>query len=275
MTKLAVISDIHGNIIALRAALAEIEREGADKILVLGDLFEAGHVQDIMDELRGCGALVIRGNGEGYHLSNRAGKYGDEWAQYDQFAALREIYGLITPDIFRWIEALPCQISLRYENVSLLMVHGSPKADNENLIASRPAALRRALRISDETIILCGHSHRAMLKRYGKRYICNAGSVGDNFDPHFTADVTFISIERKDISFNQRRVPYDFEAWRQLAGDLPYARLSLRGTQLGRGLSGEGLWVEFLSEAKRRGGWPVPNEIWNGLFAEWEKKGLV
>ena len=270
MIKLAVISDIHGNIVALRAALAEIEREGTDKILVLGDLFELGHVRDIMDELRGCGALVIRGNGEGYHLDNHAGKFGDDWTQYDQFAALRETHATFTPADFRWIEALPCQISLRYEDVSLLMVHGSPRADNENLIVSRPAALRRTLRMSTETIILCGHSHRAMLKRCGKRYICNAGSVGLNFDPNFTADVTFISIEGKSISFDQRRVPYDFEAWRQAAGDLIYQRLCLHGTQLG-----QDLFLQFLHEAKRRGGWPVPNEIWHGLYAEWEEKGLV
>ena len=273
--KLAVISDIHGNIIALRAALAEIAREGADRVLVLGDLFEAGHVRDILDVLRGCGALVIRGNGEGYHLDNRAGKFGDEWARYDQFAALRETHAELTPDDFRWMEALPCQISLRYGDVSLRMVHGSPKADNDSLNAGRPRALHRALRLCDETIVLCGHAHRAMLRQFGRRYICNVGSVGDNFDPAFTADVTFIDIAGSDIAFEQRCVPYDFEAWRRVANGNVYSRLSLRGTQLGRGLAGKSLFMEFLDEATRRGGWPVPNEVWNGLFEEWEERKLI
>ena len=269
--KFAVISDIHGNVVALRAALAEIDREGADKLLVLGDLFGSGHVRDVLAQLRGRDALIIRGNGEEYQLENGGGL----WEQYDQFAELAAIRRALTPEDMRWIAALPSQISLRYPGVSLRMVHGSPRANNENLLSGSPAALRRALRMADETVVLCGHSHRAMLRQFGGRYICNVGSVGDNFDPAFTADVTFITVQHGNISFEQRRVPYGFEAWRQMAGDLPYARLSLRGAQLGRGLSGESLWVEFLNEAKRRGGWPVPNDVWNGLFAEWEERGLA
>ena len=269
--KLAVISDIHGNIVALRAALEAIERAGADRLLVLGDLFGARHAADILDALSGREALIIRGNGEGYQLEND----GAYWEQYDQFAELAAIRRALTPEHMRWIAALPSQLSLVYPGVSLRMTHGSPKADNESLLAGDDDALQRALDMTGETIILCGHSHRAMLWQSGGRYICNVGSVGDNFDPHFTADVTFITIEGEDILFDQRRVPYDFDLWRRLASDLPYARLSLRGAQLGRGLSGESLWVEFLTEARRRGGWPCPNEIWNGLFAEWEEAGLV
>ncbi|MDR2687052.1 MAG: metallophosphatase family protein [Oscillospiraceae bacterium] len=269
--KFAVISDIHGNIIALRAALAEIGRAGADRLLVLGDLFGSGHVEDVLGALSGREALIIRGNGEGYQLEND----GALWERYDQFAELAAIRRAFTPAHMRWIAALPSHISLAYPGVSLRMVHGSPRADNESLLAGDDAALQCALDMTDETILLCGHSHRARLKQFGKRYICNAGSVGDNFDPNFTADVTFITMGGGEIAFDQRRVPYDFEAWRRLAGDLPYARLSLRGAQLGRGLSGESLWVEFLTEAARRGGWPCPNDVWNGLFAEWEEQGIV
>jgi len=272
--KLAVISDIHGNIVALRAALEETARAGADRILVLGDLFGSGHVEDILAELRAHDALIIRGNGEGYQLEND----GALWEQYDQFAELAAIRRALTPEHMRWMAALPCQISLRYGDVSLRMTHGSPKADNDPLRNHKPAALRRlrrVLRLCDETVILCGHTHRPFVQKIGRRYVCNAGSVGDNFDPAFTADVTFITVEDGNLAFEQRRVPYDFEAWRNVAGDLPYARLSMRGAQLGKGLSCKGLWVEFLAEARRRGGWPCPNEIWNGLFAEWEEAGLV
>jgi len=268
--KFAVISDIHGNIVALRAALVEIEREGADRLLVLGDLFESGHVRDILAELRGHDALVIRGNGEGYHLDNRAGKFGDMWARYEQFVALREVHAAFTPADFRWLEALPCQISLRYPGISLRMVHGSPRAYNENLLAGDEAALQCALDMTDETVVLCGHSHRAMLRQFGGRYICNVGSVGQNLDPNFTADVTFITMAGDGIAFDQRRVPYDFEAWRQAAGNLPYARIVLSGTE-----QGKLLWLDFLAETKRRGGWPCPNDVWNGLFAEWVERGLV
>jgi len=268
--KLAVISDIHGNIVALRAALAEIERAGADRLLVLGDLFGPGHAQDILAELRGHDALIIRGNGEGYHLDNRAGKFGDMWARYDQFAATREIYEQLAPADFRWLAALPCQISLCWEGVSLRMTHGSPKADSDSLNVTRPRALRRALRLCDETIILCGHAHKFMLKQFGKRYICNAGSVGENFDPAFTADVTFITVHGGDIAFEQRRVPYDLKERRRAAGGSIYSRLSLRAAE-----TGKNLFMEFLSEATRRGGWPVPNEIWNGLFEEWQEAGFV
>ena len=279
--KFAVISDIHGNIVALRAALAEMERERADRLLVLGDLFGPGHVQDILAELRGREALVIRGNGEGYLLEND----GDTWERYDQFAAIAAVSRALTPEDMRWIAALPEQMALIYPGIALRMMHGSPRASNENLLGGKPAALRRALRMTSESILLCGHSHRAMLKQRGGRTICNAGSVGENFvganpageniarentGPAFTADVTFITYAGGEIAFDQRRVPYDFAAWQRVAGDLIYTRLSLRGARQGRNL-----FREFLNEAARRGGWPVPNEVWNGLFAEWEEGGLV
>lgn len=272
--KFAVISDIHGNIVALRAALAEIARAEADRILVLGDLFGIGHVRDILAALQACNALIIRGNHEGYQLSQHRGEYGDEWARYDQFAVLREIHAALAPDDFRWLAALPEQISLRCEDISLRMVHGSPRANNENLLQDEKT-IRHALGSTDERIILCGHNHERSLYEQDGRYICNAGSVGENFDPAFTADVTFITCEAGDVSFDQRRVPYDFEAWRPLAGNLIFNQLVLRGTETGLSPSGQPLFLEFLDEASRRGGWPVPNAIWHGLFEEWKERGIV
>jgi len=266
--KFAVISDIHGNIVALRAALVEIARERADKILVLGDLFGPGHVQDILAELKACDAIVIRGNGEGYQLAQHRGAYSDTWARHDQFAATREIYAALNPADFHWLEALHEQMTLRYENFSLRMLHGSPWVNNESLTTDD--RIQRALDMTDETVILCGHSHRASLHQAGGRYICNAGSVGENFDPAFTASVTFITCAHGEIAFDQRRVPYEFVAWRRVAGDLPYTQLALRGTELGRLL-----FLEFLEEASAKGGWPVPNNVWHGLFAEWKERRIL
>jgi len=244
--KFAVISDIHGNIFALRAALAAIDREGVDRLLVLGDLFSGGHVHDILDELRGRDALIIRGNGEGYLLDADPAF----WRRYAQFDELAAIHRALSPEHLHWIAALPAQISLAYPEFSLRMTH-----------IEEPAS---------ETLTLCGHIHKPFVRGEQGRYVCNAGSVGLNFDPAFTTDVTFITCENGELAFDQRRVPYDFEARRRVSGDNIYTRLILRGTELGRDL-----WKEFLAEARQRGGWPVPNNVWHGLFAEWVERGLA
>jgi len=244
--KFAVISDIHGNIVALRAALAEIEREHADRLLVLGDLFCSGHAQDILLELRGRDASIIRGNGEDYQLD---GKLSD-WEGHDQFAELAEIRPALTAENMQWIATLPAEISLTYPDFSLRLMH-----------VEAP---------TNETITLCGHTHRPFLREEEGRYVCNAGSVGLNFDPTFSADVTFIACKNGNITFDQRRVPYDFKAWRRVAGNTLMQKIVLRGIELGRNL-----FMEFLCEADHGLGWPIPNEIWRATAAQWKEKGLL
>ncbi|MCL2195918.1 MAG: metallophosphatase family protein [Oscillospiraceae bacterium] len=244
--KFAAISDIHGNIVALRAVLAEIERERADKLLVLGDLFSSDHVQDILAELRGRDAVIIRGNGEDYQLNHSL----SDWASHDQFEELAAIRRHITPQDMQWIAALPAQLTLTYPDFSLYLTHIEASAN--------------------ATITLCGHIHKLFWREEHGRYLCNTGSVGNNFDPHFTADVTFITCEDGNIAFDQRRVPYDFEAWRRIAGNTLMRQAVLRGTELGRNI-----FLEFLAEADHGLGWPIPNDIWRNTAAQWQERGLL
>ncbi|MCL2532049.1 MAG: metallophosphatase family protein [Oscillospiraceae bacterium] len=245
--KFAVISDIHGNIVALRAVLAEIERERVDHLLVLGDLFSSGHVQDILTELRGRDAVIIRGNNEDYQLEQNL----SDWEGHDQFEELAATRRDITPQDMQWIAALPAQVTLTYPDVSLRLMHIEAPAD--------------------ETITLCGHTHRnPFVREENGRYICNTGSVGENFDPAFTADVTFITCQGSNITFEQRRVPYDFEAWRHMTGSTLKQRLNLRAAELGRNL-----FMEFLAEADHGLGWPIPNDIWRATAKQWQERGLL
>ncbi len=264
--KLAVISDIHGNTPALRAVLAEAARAGADRIVALGDLFGPENTQAVLAGLRAADAFVIRGNGERYQLER-----GD-WENWDQYAALLAIERELGTEGLQWITALPVQASLRFDAVSLRLTHGSPKADNDPLTKENRPALRRALRLAGETVVLCGHTHSAFLYEQRSRYVCNVGSVGMNHNGDFTADMTLLTIKGGEIACEQRRVPYDFAERRRTAGDLPWAKLTLRGIE-----TGENLFLRFMREAQKRGGgkWPVPNDIWRRLYAEWTDAGLI
>lgn len=264
---LAVLSDIHGNMPALRAVLAEASREGVDRVLVLGDLFGPLNVHNVLEELRAVNAFVVRGNGERYQLHDKA-----NWEGWDQFAAPRAVEQELGAQGLRWIAALPVQASLEYEGVSLRLVHGSPRGDSDALKMDDRPALHRALRMADETILLCGHTHRAFVYAHSGRYIVNVGSVGMNRNADSTADWTLLTIGDGDARIEQRRAAYDFAERRRTAGDLPWAMLTMRGIE-----TGQDLFWRFLNEARERGGgkWPIPNEAWRGVYGEWAEKGWV
>ena len=79
MVRLAVLSDIHGNLPALEAVLADVQRQGVDGILVAGDCTGGPHQQAAIDLLRALDSWMIRGNSENYCLAFDTGTAPESW----------------------------------------------------------------------------------------------------------------------------------------------------------------------------------------------------
>jgi putative phosphoesterase len=175
--RLAVLADIHGNLPALEAVLADIGARGVDLTVNLGDiasgpLFPRETVQRLMP----LGFPTVRGNHERQVLTHPVDRMGAS----DRFAA-----GLLTDDEKAWLATLP--ESLRIGD-DILLVHGTPASDLTYFLESvdapgvRPAT---AAEIEERAghvparLILCGHTHvpRSARTRDG-RLIVNPGSVG-------------------------------------------------------------------------------------------------
>lgn len=175
--KLAVIADIHGNLPALDAVLADIARRGVDLTVNLGDIVSGPlFPRETADRLMPLGLPTIRGNHERQLLTHGPDRIG----QSDRFAA-----AALTAAQKGWLASLP---ETRRVGDDILLVHGTPASDLEYFLETVDAAGVRAAapdeigaRAGDTParLILCGHTHTPRTARTPNgRLIVNPGSVG-------------------------------------------------------------------------------------------------
>ncbi|MDB5360839.1 MAG: metallophosphoesterase [Rhodospirillales bacterium] len=220
--KLAVIADIHGNLPALDAVLADIARRRVDLTVNLGDIVSGPlFPRETADRLMPLGLPTIRGNHERQLLTHGPDRIG----QSDRFAA-----AALTAAQKDWLAALP---ATRRIGDDILMVHGTPASDLEYFLETVDAAGIRAAS-SDEIearagdtparLILCGHTHTPRTaKTSDGRLIVNPGSVGlqayrdEEPVPHNvelgTPEARYAIIEvGAEIAVEMIAVAYDWEA---------------------------------------------------------------
>jgi putative phosphoesterase len=225
--RFAVISDVHGNVLALDAVLADIAAQGVDATVCLGD-----HVSGPLDPAGAADRLmqldgpVIRGNHDRWLVER-----GDhDLDPVDRFALIR-----MKQAHRAWLETLPATAIF---NTEIFLCHGTPHSDTaawvdgwyEDRRTTLPAeetVVRAAVGI-DYPVMLCGHTHiaRSVRLRDG-RLIINPGSVGLQL-VHGSPDARYAIVERRNGKWltDLRVVEYDhlaaarqavangFAAWR-------------------------------------------------------------
>jgi predicted phosphodiesterase len=173
----AVVSDIHGNLPALQAVVADAAaRGGVDGWLNLGDIVSGPlWPAETADWLMARGWPAIAGNHERQLLTLPRERLGAS----DRHAAER-----LAPAQRAWLAALPATM---WPAPGLLCVHGTPASDLEYLLETvTPAGLRAAAaeevaaRLGEVAaeLVLCGHSHLPREVRLGLLRVVNPGSVG-------------------------------------------------------------------------------------------------
>ncbi|URW76726.1 metallophosphatase family protein [Sphingomonas donggukensis] len=174
MSRVAVLSDIHGNLPALEAVVADSAARGCDAVLNLGDCVSGPlWPAETATFLMARDWPTIAGNHERQLLADRA-----TMGASDAFAAER-----LSSAHRDWIAALPTGLTVG----DMWMCHGTPASDVEHLtVTVTPDGLRPAtddellMRIAgtSEAIVLCGHTHIPALRSIGQQQIANPGSVG-------------------------------------------------------------------------------------------------
>jgi predicted phosphodiesterase len=227
MMKIAVISDVHGNIAALDAVLADAAARGADQVVNLGDIVSGGLFPEATaDRLMALGLPTIRGNHERQLLELAPERMGPS----DRHAA-----ACLRPDQLRWIAALPETLWI---GADVLLVHGAPDSDltyfletvtEQGLRPATPVEIQHRAGDINAAVILCGHTHVArVIELDDGRLIINPGSVGlpayeddlpyphvvESGSPH--ARYAILSGEKGNWSAELHAVEYD---WEQAARD--------------------------------------------------------
>lgn len=168
---IAALYDVHGNLPALEAVLAEVE---ADTILVGGDAVLGPMPAETLRLLRERGATFIRGNCD-REVAAPAWVGDEVWTP-----RVRWVREQLTEDELAFLRGLPHPLSLEIDGLGpVLFCHGTPRSDEEIITAiTPPKRLDPILDGVQEEVIVCGHTHVQFDRVVGEIRIVNAGSVG-------------------------------------------------------------------------------------------------
>lgn len=180
--RIAIISDIHGNLTALQAVLADIKLHKVDQIVCLGDTVTLGpQPKMVLDTLRELNCIFIKGNHDAAILDpERADDF--EIADY-LIPDLIWCRDQLTTNDLKLIESFKDTHEITFSNgVTALFFHGSPLSPTDIIQATtEPALLEKYFEGQNATVFIGGHSHIQMYRRYGEKLILNSGSVGNAF----------------------------------------------------------------------------------------------
>jgi putative phosphoesterase len=214
--RVAVISDIHGNIHALQALWADVRAQAPEAVICLGDLVGYGAFpNEVIDFVRERDAHVLMGNyddGVGYDRDDCGCVYKDPADDARGRLSLLWTRERVTPERKAYLRGLPFDRREAYAGRRVRFVHGSPRKINEYLYEDRPESVfRNVAKAADAEVLFFGHTHRPYRKQVERTLFVNTGSVGKPKDGDPRAGYVLADFgARLDIQF--RRVVYDVAA---------------------------------------------------------------
>jgi putative phosphoesterase len=216
-TKIAVLSDVHGNAAALDAVRKAIKRTRPDAVLVAGDLAfngpDPGAAIDGIRELEADGALVVQGNTD---IAVADFDYTAAFPWFvdgppDHFRAAAEwAHEEIGDERLDYLRRLPAERRLWVDGVLLLLCHAAPGSQTAGFDPELDASvLFDRARGTDARVICCGHTHVPEIRDMGWKLVVNVGSAGYVFDGDPTASWALIEIDGEEIIPAIQRTDYD------------------------------------------------------------------
>ncbi len=198
---IGLLADIHGNIHALEAVLADLK---CDEILCLGDLVGYGASPgEVVDLVRDEGIKCIKGN------HDDAVVRGDfKWFNPSAATAGRWTRNLIGTERRIYLERLPETLELH----GVALVHGSPINPLHEYVdpGCKESRLRKFLEMTSTRALFVAHTHHQFIRRIGGGYVANPGSVGQPRDGNWHAAYGLLDTE--SLKLRMKRVRYDVKA---------------------------------------------------------------
>lgn len=202
--RLAVLSDVHSNLHALQAVLADVDRVAPDGIWVAGDLVGYNPwPNEVLEILRERHVRAIRGNHD-------RGAIGGDTSWFNELAAeaVRWTRVHLAPAGVGYLKELEDRTIGAMPEGPVAMYHGSPRNDNEYIFPW--AADESIVRMAGAPFVILGHTHLPMVKRFRSGLLVNPGSVGQPRDGNPRAAWGVLDLTQH--SFEVRRVGYDIDA---------------------------------------------------------------
>lgn len=210
MRSIAILSDVHGNMPALEAVLADIRECMPDEVLVGGDLVGRGpEGSKVVKRIRGLGWVCVRGNHEDYLLGFRHRRVPVPWLHTEEWAASRWMAAELDDDDVDYLESLPLSAKPTIAD-EMLLVHGSPRSNQEGLGPwCSESFLEGCVSSLDECVLVCAHTHRPLLRQFDSGLIVNIGAVGLPFNRDRRAQYAILRENNSEWTVEFRQVEYD------------------------------------------------------------------
>jgi predicted phosphodiesterase len=220
MTRIAALSDVHGNAVALEAVLADVAKAKPDATIIAGDLVlngpEPAIVVDVLRSLADDGALVIAGNTDvavadfDYAAAFPWMTDGIPDAIVDAAEWAHDALGSERLD---WLRRLPSERRWRSDDddqTLVLACHASPGSQTAGFDQHLdPSVTIERVARTDARIIACGHTHLPEIRDLGWKVIVNDGSAGYVFDGDPTASWALIDIADGEVTAEIKRTAFD------------------------------------------------------------------
>jgi predicted phosphodiesterase len=218
--RLALIADIHGNLPALDAVLAELAREGIDQAVCLGDISIGPQPVETLERVRALGCPVILGNWDAWLVEGMpdldGGALGQVLSETCSWAGSK-----LSPEqqdlLLRFAPVVEHDLP---GGETLLAFHGSPRSYEDAIFATTPDdEVEEMLDGRDALVHVGGHTHFQLVRRLGESLLVNPGSIGLPFRRALPgvmevapwAEYGVLTFEDGRVSVDLRRAPFDLD----------------------------------------------------------------
>jgi predicted phosphodiesterase len=217
LVRVALISDLHANELALEAVLTDARSAGYDQLVCLGDVATLGpRPEAVLARLKDLGCRNVLGNHDEFMLDPALIRsYSESPLIVSSVDATREA---LSKDAIAFIGTFERTITLE----AMALYHGTPRSNMEDLLATTPAERVDEMLAGTQALVLAGgHTHLQMLRQHRGMLIVNTGSLGMPFReyahggppvilPH--AEYAIAEVKGGSVSVDLRRVPLDRHA---------------------------------------------------------------
>jgi putative phosphoesterase len=234
--RLALISDIHGNQVALEAVLTALALQQISQVICLGDVASTGpQPGEVIKRLREMGCPVVMGNMDAWLLHPEPKEQPDvrrqRWQEMDLWCA-----GQLSSADRAYLQSFQPRIEHTLSGEKMLVCyHGSPRSYHERILPTTPEEeLEQALAGARGDLLVGGHTHVQMFRRFKDLLLFNPGSVGLAMDrvspledirqPAF-AEYALVECDKTTLQVGLHRVAFDLQAFIQAmhASGMPHA----------------------------------------------------